>query len=391
MENFTFHNPTKIVFGTGNLPSIGEETKTYGKKALLVYGKQSIKKLGVYDQIADALNKASIEIVEHSGVKPNPVLSHAREGVDKCKRSDVDVIIAAGGGSVIDEAKSIAAGAVSDADIWDFFLQKETITDALPLISVLTMPATGTEMNGSMVITNENTNEKMGHVAHPLHPKVSFLDPSLTYSIPKDTTAHACTDMIAHLVEGYFNSMEKFAPVVDGYIEGIIRGIMKSADRVMEKPDDYDARANIMWGATLAWNGIGQRGFKGAYIPCHMLEHPLSGIYDIAHGAGLSIMIPAWMKYKKKAVHQRIEMFGRNVMGIDPRNTSDLADATIEELEKWYRNIGTPVTLQEAGIKEPDFDALTKQADFLSDYMGVPGYSPEDIKNIYQLADERYM
>jgi len=158
----------------------------------------------------------------------------------------------------------------------------------------------------------------------------------------------------------------------------------------MEKPDDYDARANIMWGATLAWNGIGQRGFKGAYIPCHMLEHPLSGIYDIAHGAGLSMMIPAWLKYKKEAVRHRIEMFGRNVLGLDESKT-DLADATIEALENWYRKIGTPVTFQEAGIEEPDYDALTKQAEFLSDYMGVPGYTTEDMKKIYQLADEKNM
>ncbi|MEF8846725.1 MAG: iron-containing alcohol dehydrogenase [Bacteroidales bacterium] len=389
MENFTFHNPTKIVFGTGNLPSIGEETKPYGKKALLVYGQKSIKKLGVYDQVVDALKKANIEIIEHPGVKPNPVLSHAREGVEKCKSSGVDVIVAAGGGSVIDEAKSIAAGAVSDADVWDFFMQKVPVNEALPLIDVLTMPATGTEMNGSMVITNEENQVKSGFVAHALHPKVSFLDPSLTYSIPKETTAHACTDMIAHLVEGYFNSMEEFVPVVDGYIEGIIRGIMKSADRVMEKPDDYDGRANIMWGATLAWNGIGQRGFKGAYVPCHMMEHPLSGIYDIAHGAGLSIVIPAWMKYKKEDVRHRIELFGRNVMGIDPGSTSDLADTTIKELEKWYRSIGTPVTFQEAGIEDPDYDALAEQADFLSNYMGVPGYTKEDIKSIYRLADEK--
>ena len=390
MKNFTFYNPTKVVFGTGNLPSVGEETQAYGKKALLVYGKGSIKKNGLYDQVVDSLKKFNIEIVEHAGVKANPVLSHAREGAEMCKRSGIDVIVAAGGGSVIDEAKSIAAGAKSDADIWDFFLQKASIKDALPIISILSMPATGTEMNNSMVLTNEENNEKIGMDADIVHPKVSFLDPSFTYSISKPNTAYACTDMIAHLAEGYFNTKEEFTPVVDGYIEGIIRGVMKSADRVMQKTDDYDARANIMWGSTLAWNGIGQRGFEGFSLPCHMLEHPLSGLYDIAHGAGLSITIPAWLKFKKEDVRHRIELFGQNILGINPDSTSDLAETTIKELEKWYQKIGTPITMQEAGISEPDIESLAKHADFLSNYMGISEYSLEDLKNIYKLGDERY-
>ncbi len=391
MENFTYQNPTKILFGTGFLPSVGDETGKYGKKALLVYGRNSIKKLGLYDRIVEALQDAGIEIVEHPGVQPNPTLSHARQGVELCRRAGVDVIVAAGGGSVIDEAKSIAAGVKAPhADVWDFFMQKETINEALPLITVLTMPATGTEMNGSMVITNEENQVKSGIVAHALHPKVSFLDPSVTTSIPASTTAHGCSDMIAHLAEGYFNSQETFAPVPDGYIEGIIRGIMKSTEKVMRDPEDYDGRANLMWGATLAWNGIGQRGFKGFCVPCHMMEHPISGVYDIAHGAGLSIVIPAWLKYKKETIRERIISFGRNVMNIDVDSSPAPEDTVIKELENWYRKIGTPVTFQESGIKEPDLDELARQADFLSSYMGISEYSEEDIKNIYKLGDERY-
>lgn len=388
MQNFEWITPTRVIFGIGILDKLGAETAKYGTRALWLYGRESIKKSGLYARVADQLSHSGISFVEHSGVQPNPRISHAEEGAQKIKTHALDVIVAVGGGSVIDEAKAIAVAALNEEPLWDFYTRKASFRDALPIIAVQTLPATSSEMNGASVMTNGTTHEKFSIRGENLYPKVSFLDPSLTLDIPVQYTAYACTDILSHLMEGYFTASGDF-PLQDGMVEGVCRAVMDSLEVILKEPRDFEARSTIMWAAALAWNGLLKAGVEGASIPNHMIEHPLSGYHDIAHGAGLSIVIPAWLKYMKPHIAHRIVLFGERIlrMRASPKKKAsiDAADDVIEALEAWYRHIHTPVRLQEAGIASLDVDACTQQSLALSVLWGVPGYTEKDIRAIYAL------
>ena len=390
MNNFTLNIPTRIEFGKGVLTSIGTAAAQYGKTALLVYGGGSIKKNGVYDTVRKSLGEAGIRVIEHPGVKPNPVLAHAEEGAALARKEGADCIVAAGGGSVIDESKAIAVGVRNEGPLWDYYAGKKTPADALPLLAVQTMPATSSEMNMISVLTKEETKEKWSCRSELLYPKVSYLDPTTTLSIPLTQTAYACTDILSHVLEGYFTSTDPFAPVQDGYVEGIAKAVIRSMDRLLENPEDYEARAAVMWAGALAWNGICNAGVEGAGIPNHMLEHPLSAVYDMPHGAGLSIIIPAWLKFKSRQIAPRLLMFGGEILGSegldDARPLEEKLTQVIGEFESWLGKIGTPTRLTEAGISDPDFGELIKQARALCGLWGVEGYSDEDIEAVYRLC-----
>lgn len=392
MQAFQLQIPTRIHFGKGVLDKLGEEVKRFGDRALLVYGQGSIKRNGIYDTVMAQLSAAGVHVTEHPGVKPNPVLSHAQEGVRLATENKLDVVVAVGGGSVVDEAKAIAAGARNEPPLWDYFARKRDIGDALPVVAVQTQPATSSELNAASVLTNETTSEKFGVRADSMTPRVAFLDPTLTTTIPVQYTAYACTDILSHMMEGYFTTSSKWIPIQDGMVEGISRAIMESMERVLADPNDPDARAAIMWGGALAWSGLLNAGTDGASIPNHMIEHPLSAHYDVTHGAGLSIVIPAWLKYMKPRISHRIVQFGQRILGmadeLESLDESARADAVIEALEAWYRKIGTPVTLEEAGITNPDIDALTEHALQLRKLWSVPGYTEQDIRAIYDLCSE---
>ncbi|MCX7786966.1 MAG: iron-containing alcohol dehydrogenase [Spirochaetes bacterium] len=402
MVNFEWETPTKIIFGQGCLNRLGEETIRWGKKALLVYGKNRIKELGIYQQVLNQLKAASVQIMEHPGVKPNPILSHAEEGARKAREENVDVIVAVGGGSVIDESKGIAIGAYHTEPLWDFYLRKVQVRKALPLIAVQTFPATSSELNQVSVLTNDRTGEKFSVRSNELFPKVTFLDPTFTLQIPVQQTAYAVTDMLSHLMEGYFTQKRDF-PVQDGLVEGMCRALMGAMETILEDPTNLDARSDLMWAGAWAWNGLLKAGVEGASIPNHMLEHPLSGLYDVPHGAGLSIIIPAWLSYKKTQVAHRILKYGTDVLRIadlsvgkelqsevhrTPLSPSveKAVDQVIQALVAWYRKIGTPTSLKEAGIPNVDLEKLTSQALELCRLWGISGYSAEDIRAIYQLA-----
>ncbi|MFP4492168.1 MAG: iron-containing alcohol dehydrogenase [Spirochaetaceae bacterium] len=393
MKNFQLHIPTKIHFGEKVLEKLGEEASSYGKKALLLYGRGSIKHNGVYDTVLRQLADAGIELVEHPGVKPNPILSHAEEGIRLARENKVDMILAAGGGSVIDEAKGIAIGALHDPPLWDFYTRKRSAGDALPIIAVQTVPATSSEMNAASVLTNDRTNEKFSTRSAHVFPRASFLDPAVTTSIPLEYTAYACTDILSHMMEGYFTTTAEWIPIQDGMVEGISRGVIEAMEKLMKNPRDIDARSAVMWAGALAWSGLPSAGVDGASLPNHMIEHPLSGHYDIAHGAGLSIVIPAWLRYMKSHVSKRIIRFGTEILKMDTQlkglSMDDQADAVIEALESWYRKIGTPVTCKEGGIGNPDIDSLVQQALQLGEYWGIHSYSAEDLKKIYQLCNRK--
>lgn len=360
MQSFVFQNPVKIIFGNNSSDKVGENAKHLGKNALLVYGKDSIKKSGLYDRIVKQLKDNGIGFVEHGGVKSNPTLEHAREGVKKIKDNRLDFILAVGGGSVIDESKAIAAGAGSDVDIWDLVLGKEEVTSALPLGVVLTIPATGSEMNNGAVITNTETKMKLALINETMFPKFSILDPLLTYTIPEKYTAYSAVDMVSHLTESYFTCKGGWTPIQDGYVENLVKTIMKATEMVLEKPDDNEARSVLMWAGSLALNGLHSAGVGYYDFPCHTLEHPISAVYDIAHGAGLSIVTPAWMKFNMQDKMLKIAQFGKNVFGIEGEDNVKTAKEAIEKYVLWCRKIGSPVTFAEAGIKSPDVELLVK-------------------------------
>ena len=387
MQNFTFWNPTKIIFGEGTIPQIGAEVKNYGKKVLLVYGKSSIKNNGIYDQVASSLQKNGIEFVEFSGVKSNPVLSHLYEGIALAKKEKVDVILAVGGGSVLDESKSIAAGAKDNGDVWDFFNGKRDVQDALPLLTVLTLAATGSEMNCGGVITNEATLQKFNINSPFLFPKVSILDPTNTFSVSKAYTTYGAVDAISHIIEGYFTSDDSWTPIQDRYVESLIISIMLSTDRIMENLSDYQGRASLMWAATLALNGLPTAGIGNYGFPNHMIEHSLSALYDIPHGAGLAIVIPGWMKYYSQKNPAKFAQFAKRVFHIvNDESAEGTANKGIDALKAWFKQIGCPVSLADVNIPEADIDKIAQNATMLADRWGLVDYTKEEIAKVLNLC-----
>ncbi|MBI4802459.1 MAG: iron-containing alcohol dehydrogenase [Elusimicrobia bacterium] len=381
MQNFTFYNPVKIIFGRDTVSKIGREAAKAGKKALLVYGGGSIKKNGVYATVAGSLSKNGLTFIEHSGVRPNPVLTHAHEGVKKAKENGCDLIIAAGGGSVIDEAKAIAAGARYNGDVWDFFTGAAAIKDAVALFTVLTIPATGSEMNSGCVVTNEATKQKYNAGSPRLFPRVSILDPETTMSLPREQAANGAVDALAHLIEGYFTAEDTDVMMTDELVHAIARSVIASTDRIMADPKDYNARASMMWSATLALNGLQALGYGGGNFINHAIEHSLSAIYDIAHGAGLAIVLPAWFKY-----HLKMDGPGRLVKFGEAAFGAHNAEETVLAFESWFRKIGAPVRLSEARIPSADIPKIAENAMGLIAKWEIAGYDRKTVEEILQKA-----
>jgi alcohol dehydrogenase len=295
MNNFEFRNPTKILFGRGAEEKVGAEAALYSKKILLHYGGGSIKASGLYDRITASLKTAGVTWVELGGVKPNPRLSLVQEGVRLCKENDLGLILAVGGGSVIDSAKAIAMGAVIQGDVWDFYLGKGAPTAALPIGTVLTIPAAGSEASDGSVITNEVGWLKRAAVSDLIYPRFSILNPELAFSLPKFQVSCGAADILAHLLERYFTNVSHVA-FTDRLIEATMKTLISQAPLVMANAQDYDAWSELMWAGTIAHNNLLDTG-READWGSHMIEHEISGIYDVAHGAGLAVVFPAWMKY----------------------------------------------------------------------------------------------
>jgi alcohol dehydrogenase YqhD (iron-dependent ADH family) len=356
MENFEFFNPTRIIFGKGTENKIGEILKRNKiKKILFVYGKESIKKIGLYDRVVKALRENNIDFIEHSGVKPNPVLSHTKEGIEKAKAEKVDSILAVGGGSVIDEGKTIAVGAKSKKDVWVYFKRQNEIKSALPVYTILTLAATGSEMNGFAVITKEETQEKLSISSEHIFPKVSILNPELTFTVSPKYQAYAAVDAIAHVIEHYFSGT--YCPSLQNrLIESLVKTVMETTEKILEEPRNYNARAEFMWSATLALNGLTRLGIKGGSFPNHMIAHALGALYDLSHGACLSIVIPAWMKwYKEKNINQ-FERFAKEIFN------KNNADEGIVQLKSWFKKIGAPVSLKDANISSLEINKIVENA-----------------------------
>lgn len=385
---FTYHIPTKIYFGQGQLENFGSVTQSYGKKALLVYGGGSIKKTGVYDTVVNQLKGSGVEIFELAGIEPNPKVDSVRKGIEICKKEKIDVVLAVGGGSAMDASKFIAAGACVDFDVWDFIAKKAPVEKVLPLLCVLTISATGSEMDNTAVLNNPETQDKLALIDDKLFPEASFCDPTLTYSVSAYQTACGSADILSHIMEVYFNRNQELY-MLDTQMEGMMRTVLKYAPIALKEPDNYDARANLMWTSSWAINGY-IFGCKKNPWSCHAMEHQLSGVYDITHGLGLAILTPRWMEYVLDETNvSKFYNFAVNVCGIkESRNKMKVAKAGIEYLKDFfYKQLGLKSSLSSIEITDKDFDMMAKKACGANGFInGWKKLYPEDVKRIYQAS-----
>lgn len=384
MDNFVFCAPTKILFGKGQVINLPKEILKVGKKVLLAYGGGSIKKIGLYDEIIKLLKDNDIEYFELSGIEPNPRIDSVREGVKICRENNVDAILAVGGGSTIDCSKAISGAVFYDGDPWDIVLDSSKIKKVLPIFDVLTLSATGTEMNGNAVISNMETNDKKG-LHHPsLKPVCSVLDPEYTFTVSKYQTAAGTADIMSHIIEAYFSKTEG-ATVQDNISEALLKVCFKYGKIAVDNPSDYTARANLMWASSLAINGINNCG-KGDGWSCHPMEHQLSAYYDVTHGAGLAVLTPAWFEYilSDKTVDKFVD-YGVNVLDIDKSyDKFEIAKLSIEKTRAFFKEIGLPTTLTELGIDDKNLEVMAeKAANEGLEYAYVP-LSKQDVLNIYK-------
>ena len=390
MYPFEYCNPTKIVFGEDTVQTVGSHIAATGmKNILLVYGKSSIKNNGVYDAVAVSLKEAGIEWTEWPGVSPNPLRSHAQSGIELAREKSVDGILAVGGGSVIDEAKAIALGVPAECDFWNFYVNRASMAaeKALPLATILTLPATGTEMNGGTVITDDESREKLAVINPLLNPKFSILDPKATVTVPPDYVAYSASDAISHTIESYLTRPDGFMPVQDGYAEGVVKAIMASTEKILEDPFDLEARASMMWAATLAWNFLGSSGVGAWTTPAHTLEHPMSGLFDVAHGAGLAVTGPAWMTWESRRRTSRIASFAPNIMGVIEEDNAAACKEGIENFRAWLSKIGNPVSLRECNIQRDQIPELARHSEILARAWGTgEEYTAETLAEILELG-----
>ena len=388
MNNFIYNIPTKVYFGENQLENLGKELRKFGRRVLLTYGGGSIKRIGLYDRVIEELRKAEMEVFELSGIEPNPRIESVRKGVEICKNEGIDVLLAVGGGSTIDAAKFMAAGACVDHDAWEFFgANAKPIERALPIVTILTLSATGSEMDTGGVISNLETGDKLGRLAPALLPKVSFLDPTLTYSVGKFQTAAGSADIMSHILEVYFNT-QKDLFMLDCFMEGMLKTVVKYAPIAINEPENYEARANLMWTSSWAINGFINGGKRKAWS-CHPMEHELSAVYDITHGLGLAILTPRWMEYCLDETNvDKYVQYGVNVFGID--STMDKMAIAKESIrltsEFLFDKLGLQRTFTEVGIKPEDFELMAKKACRYGDIKGFKTLTVDDVINIFKMC-----
>lgn len=385
MKNFDFHNPTRLIFGKDTIAQLGKHIKTYGeRKVLLHYGKGSIFKNGVYDAVVASLKANGIEYVEMGGVKPNPVLAKVVETVDLMRKENVEAIVALGGGSVYDSAKLCAAAFHYDGNPWDIVAGKVRVKQALPIYGVLTISATGSEMNSNSVIMDEEEKKKWGWAAKTVYPRLSIVDPSVQSSLPRNQTVNGACDTLSHVFEAYFGGTRK-TRLQDELSEGIMRTAIDSVRILLDDPMDYDARAELAWSSTMALNGLNGLGRAGDWAS-HGIEHSLSAYYDIAHGEGLAIVFPAWMTYVYKEDTDKFAQFGEKVFGITEGTPDEKALAAIEALKRFFQEIGAPVSLRERDITSEHLEEMAANAVLQGPLGSLKKLEKADVLEILKLA-----
>lgn len=389
MNNFVFYSPTEFVFGKNTEVQVGALARKYGaQKVMIVYGGGPVVRSGLLDRVKQSLQEAGVAYCEMGGVQPNPIDGKVYEGIQLCRREQVDMMLPVGGGSVIDTAKAIAAGALYDGDFWDFFIGRAKVEKALKVAVVLTIPAAGSEGSGNTVITKTETLQKLGLCApEHLRPVFSIMNPELTYTLPAYQTACGIADMMAHIMERYFTNTPD-VEISDRLCEGTLTAIIKEAYRVKQQPDNYAARANIMWCGTVAHNGICGVGREEDWAS-HALEHEISAIYDVAHGAGLAVIFPAWMAFMAEHNPAKIAQFAHRIFDIPKsEDLEEMALAGTARLKHFFRYMGLPVSFKELGIEHPDIDRMLvslqrNKGELLGNYVKL---TMTDCREIYRLA-----
>ena len=390
MRDFVFENKTKVYFGKEQLCHLHEEVARFGKRVLMVYGGGSIKRIGLYDKVMAELQKAGAEVFELPGVEPNPRHTTVNRGAAICKKEGIDVLLAVGGGSTIDCTKAIAAAAKYEGDdVWDLITEKAVVTESLPIITVLTLSATGSEMDGGCVISNMETNEKLGYFGPDNYPDVSFLDPTNTFSVSAYQTACGSVDIMAHVFDVCYFTKHPTMDMLHRIQEEVLKTVVKYAPVAIAKPDDYEARANLMWASSWALNNFLFEGFFQATV-CHAMEHELSAFYDITHGHGLAILHPRWLTYVlDEETAPIIQRFGVNVMGLDGSLPAmEGAKAAIKALETFYfETLGLKPRLSDLGIDDKNFVAMARRACGAEGILhGFTDLTPADVEKIFRMC-----
>ncbi|MGA9227405.1 MAG: iron-containing alcohol dehydrogenase [Mesobacillus sp.] len=384
MDNFTFYNPTKMIFGKDQLAELKNEVPQYGKKVLLVYGGGSIKRNGLYDSVINYLKEIGAEVFELSGVEPNPRISTVRKGVQICKEEGIEFLLAVGGGSVIDCTKAIAAGAKYDGDAWDLVTKKAFAAEALPFGTVLTLAATGSEMNAGSVITNWETNEKYGWGSPVTFPRFSILDPVNTFTVPRDQTIYGIVDMMSHVFEHYFHLTEN-TEFQDRMCESLLLTVMETAPKLLADLENYEHRATILYAGTMALNGMLSMGYRGDWAT-HNIEHAVSAVYDIPHGGGLAILFPNWMKHNLKVKPARFKKMAVRVFNVDPEGKTDEEAGLegIEKLREFWSSIGAPSRLADYDIDDSKIELMADKAMVNGEFGNFAKLTHEDVVEIYR-------
>ena len=386
MNAFSFYNPVKLIFGKDQLAAVKKELPKFGKKVLVVYGGGSIKKNGLYDEVMQTLAEADLEIFEMSGVEPNPRISTARRGIEICKKEGIDMLLAVGGGSVIDCAKLIACGATYEGDAWDFVSRKAKPASALPFGTVLTLAATGSEMNSGSVITNEETQEKYGWGSPLSFPKFSILDPTYTMSVPRNHTVYGIVDMMSHIFEQYFNNATN-TPVQDRMCEGVLKAVIETAPKLLEDLQSYEHRETILFAGTMGLNNFLQMGYNGDWAT-HNIEHAVSAVYDIPHAGGLAILFPQWMRHNVKVNPARFAQMAIRVFDVDPegKTEEEAAFEGIERLQEFWTSLGAPTRLNYYEIDDSKIDLMVEKAMVYEEFGNFTKLKDEDVKEILQAS-----
>lgn len=391
MLNFEYFNPTRLVFGKGRHKEIGSLVKPYAKKILLHYGSGSIKRTGVYDDVVASLKESGIEFVELGGVQPNPRLSLVYEGIEICRKENIGFILAVGGGSVIDSAKAIAMGVPFNGDVWDFYVTKREVEQVLPVATILTIPAAGSESSNSTVITKEEAQLKLGYGSDKIRPLFSVVNPELFFTLPSEQIGYGVCDMMSHIMERYFTNT-LHTDLTDGLCESTLKTIMKNALILRSDPKNYDAWAEVSFAGNVAHNGLLGLGREQDWAS-HAIEHELSAIYDVAHGAGLAVVTPAWMKYVYKTNVPMFAQFAVNVMGVEGslRDAEALALEGIKRLEEFFVKMGLPIRMPELGIDATNLELMARKATGENrgkeiTLGGLKKLNNDDVLAIYKLA-----
>jgi len=386
LQNFTFINPTKLIFGKEQLEQIKNEVPKYGKKVLLVYGGGSIKQSGLYERVTAVLREVGAAVFELAGVEPNPRISTARQGVEICKKEGIEFLLAVGGGSVIDCTKLIAAGAKYDGDAWDIVTNKAFAMDALPFGTVLTIAATGSEMNPASVITNWETNEKYGWGSTVTYPKFSILDPINTFTVPRNQTIYGIVDMMSHVLEHYFH-LEENTEFQDFMCESLLITVMETAPKLLADLENYEHRATILYCGTMALNGILSMGYRGDWAT-HNLEHAVSAVYDIPHGGGLAILFPHWMEHNLSVKPERFKQLAVRVFGVksEGRSSEEIGLEGIRNLREYWSSIGAPARLADYDIDDSKLDLMADRALANGEYGNFNKLNRDDTLAIYRAS-----